>query len=40
MIDATYCNRALALANELGIPLVKCEVLKQQLEEEQDGGNY
>jgi tetratricopeptide (TPR) repeat protein len=35
-----YCDRALALAIELGIPLVKeCEELKQQLEEKDNGSN-
>jgi hypothetical protein len=34
------CDRALALAIELGIPLVKeCETLKQQLEEENNGSD-
>ncbi|MBD3884133.1 tetratricopeptide repeat protein [Phormidium tenue FACHB-886] len=34
------CARALAIATELGIPLVKeCEALKQQLEEEGDGSD-
>ncbi|GAB4375605.1 MAG: hypothetical protein Kow00121_21560 [Elainellaceae cyanobacterium] len=33
-----YCNRALQMAIELGIPLVKeCEALKQQLEEDYGG---
>jgi hypothetical protein len=35
-----YCDRALELAIELGVPLAKeCEELKQQLKEEHNGGN-
>ena len=35
-----YCDRALAIAIELGIPLVRdCEILKQQLEEEHNASD-